>query len=65
MLRVLGLAVQELLNLRVKGGQPLVRLGVREVDGQVRARRHDVELGVEHINAVDNAVQARHCERHV
>jgi hypothetical protein len=62
---IISFVVEELLNLWVEGGQPLVRLGVREVDGHVGTRRDDVELRVKHIDTMDNTVQTRHCECHV
>ena len=62
---VLNIAVQELLNFRVEGGEPLVSLSVREVDSHVCSRGDDVELRIKHVNPMDNPVQIRKGESNV
>jgi hypothetical protein len=62
---VLNIAVKELLNFRVEGSEPLVSLGIWEVDSHVCSRRDDVELGIKHVNPMDNPVQIRKGESNV
>ena len=54
----LFLAKQQLLDLRVQAGQPLVGLVIGEVDVAVCARAHDVELGIKHVDALRQREQA-------
>jgi hypothetical protein len=55
-------AEEHLLNVLVKAGQPPLAVRVREVDVLVRTGGYDVELGVEHVDAVDHPVEPRHCK---
>lgn len=65
MLVVLDLAEEKLLDLRVEGGEPPLRLRVGEVDVGVCTWGNDVEFGVENVDSVDYSVQSRHRERRV
>ena len=59
MLFVFNIAVEELLNLWVELSQSTLLLSVWEVDAHVSTRRDNVELGIKHINAMNNSVQSR------
>ena len=50
----LGTAKKQFLQVRVKVCQPSVLLGVREIDIRVSTGGHNVELGVKHINALQD-----------
>jgi hypothetical protein len=62
---VLNIAVKELLNFRVEGSEPLVSLGIWEVDSHVCSRRDNVKLWIKHVNPMDNPVQIRKGESNV
>jgi len=55
---VLNIAVEELLDLRVELSQSTLLLCVREVDAHISTRRDNVELGIKHINPVNNSIQS-------
>ncbi len=60
-----ALAEDHGLDLLVQVRQTAGLVGGREVHGRVGARRDDVELGIEHVDAVHHAVEAGHGERFV
>jgi hypothetical protein len=65
MFRVLNITVKELFNFRVEGSKPLVSFSVWEVDSHICSRRDNVELGIEHVDPMDNAVEIREGESNV
>lgn len=62
---ILSIAEEKLFDFGVEGGEPLFLLGVREVDAHVSSWRDNVELGVEHINAVNDSVESGKSESSV
>lgn len=46
----------------MKGGQSLLSLRIRKIDGYVSAGRDDVELWVKHVDAVDDPIEPRKSE---
>lgn len=61
-LGVLNVAVDELLNFRMEGSEPLVSFSVWVVNSHVCSRRDNVELGIKNVNAMDNTVKPRKSE---
>ena len=53
---------EQLFDRTMEGGQALGCVCVWEVYGSIGSRRYDIELGVEDIYTIDNAVEPRHGE---
>lgn len=56
MLVVLNIAEKKLFDFRVKSSESLVLFRIREVDIRISSGRDNVELGIEHVDSMDDTV---------
>jgi len=59
---VLHIAEQKFFDLSMERFQPPLLLRVGEINAHISSWRHDVEFGIENINAMDDSVQSRKCK---
>lgn len=63
MLIILLRIIKQLLYGTMEGCKSLFLFKVREINAHICSRRHDIELWIKNINAMNNTVQPRKSER--